>query len=234
LEKIDKKLFSPCKYLNLGISVNLGRTGNNNVRLDGVYVKTYPTKKYSDVSTVHALSIETSEFLVLTYSRDKEFEQVYLSYPHMKQFVTAIQGINALVQSNGTEDNPLFVLDEDERVCMNSAYDGVVFDVKGLAQSKSIKIRPEVVGSRDGDSPGAVMYINNPAYEVEIDELALEALCYFVENFNLFYASQMLVNFAGLAVIDAGGGTISMETPSMETVTAPKRRSSNKSKETQE
>jgi hypothetical protein len=204
LEKIEKELLSPCRYLTLKNVVSLGRASNRDKsKLDAVYAREYNSNKYSNHGKLKAINMTTSDFLVFSYSRDRDFSEIYVSYPHLPKIVKAFRTMNRALK-----EVELFVENkEDNMIYINKEFEEFEVRVTNLSSGKSILMVPDIIDVGDGqEAAGVSMYIGEETNHVGIDFESFDYLANFIETFNLNLSSQLLTNSAMMYTIYNGGG----------------------------
>jgi hypothetical protein len=194
LEKIEKVLYTPCRFLSIKNVVTLGSSTKDGKRLNPLYKKTMKSNKYSDESELETLTLKTSDFLVFSYSRDKDFSEVYISYPHMDRLLKAFEDIQE-------------ILHDDNSFC-NHIEGGLAVEVKAskfmskvdnLSSGKSIALLLTVVEDVElGDMAGVMMLIGKEEYSLELNFEVFDSLVYFLKSLNLSMSSQLLINLAAM------------------------------------
>lgn len=197
VERIEKVMFQVGANFTVKNSVSTGTKGKDNVKLHPIYSRSYNSTKYSDKSSLEAINIRTSDFLVFAYNdfQNRKNEEIYISYPHMIGFLNTIEQAVAMVNtpdmftSNG----------------VNPKYSDVVLKTPPLGGQKTIAIVPHVIQHDQNTVRGALFFLNSEDTYVEIDINNLNTLHYILSKFDL-YASSATLLLTGLMYDGAGVG----------------------------
>jgi hypothetical protein len=190
-EKIEKSLFSPVKNFTIKVAVLLGnKSPREGFKMDCIYTKNYKSAKYSNFDTLSTTNVRTSDFLVFTYAYENKFEEIYISYPHLKRVIDGFENIHKLLFK---DDSDVF-LTEDDNIFLNAKYKNHYEKIEDLTNGKSLVLYPDVVRENDYEISGVGMYFIEPNNVVEMGFETFDAVFHFLKNFNLEMMSQILVN----------------------------------------
>jgi hypothetical protein len=203
VERIEKVMFQVGANFTVKNSVSTGTKGKDNVKLHPIYARNYNSTKYSDKSSLEAINIRTSDFLVFAFNdfQNRKNEEIYISYPHMVGLLNTIEQAVAMVNTpdmfTGNGVNP--------------KYSDVVLKTPPLGGQKTIAIIPHVIQHDQNTVRGVMMFLNTEDTYVEVDINNLNTLHYILNKFDL-YASSATLLLTGLLYDGAGVGADS--TPS--------------------
>ena len=129
--------------------------------------------------------------------KEKTKLETYFSYPHMNKLIDSLKTARDWLYNEDifcTEET-----DEGDFLVVSSAYKNEF--VKVEATSSSIFLVPDVVQDKEGTEVVGIRiaYDNSEQTSIQLTFEEFEALCYFVENFDLTLNCQMLVNCAIMA-----------------------------------
>jgi hypothetical protein len=203
VERIEKVMFQVGAHFTVKNSVSTGTKGKDNVKLHPIYSRSYNSTKYSDKSSLEAINIRTSDFLVFAFNdfQNRKNEEIYISYPHMIGFLNTIEQAVAMVN---TPD--MFTANG-----VNPKYSDVVLKTPPLGGQKTIAIIPHVIQHDQNTVRGVMMFLNSEDTYVEIDINNLNTLHYILNKFDLYQSSATLL-LTGLMY--DGGGAGGDSTPS--------------------
>jgi len=185
VEKIEKTIQTVSSHFTVKNTVITGVKGKDNVKLNPVYARSYNSTKYSDKSQLEAMNIRTSDYIVLAYNdyQNKINEEVYLSYPHLPNFINLLE---QAVQMVSTKD--MYVNND-----VNPKYSDVVLRLDNLGGKKSIAIIPHVIQQDQTYINGALIFLNSEDTYAEIDANSIYTLYYILKDFNLYLNSSLLL-----------------------------------------
>ena len=223
-EKIERLLLQPARFLKFKNVVMLGKKSANKEKIQPIYEKSYNSGKYSNYNSLKTIHLDTSDFFTIAYNRDKVFEEIYLSYPHLSKLIKGFREATDILNGD-VEDgngNTINIFTEiNGELYLNEKYADLNVKVGGLIGGKSIVLTFDVLkNDLDGrEMKGALLYIGTDTNIVELNEDALNGILYFLENFNLLLCSQHSFSTA-YEYIESKGVTRS-STPSSKTYASP-------------
>jgi hypothetical protein len=207
IDIVERKLYSPCKYLDLKVHVKLSnrsesdRNGAKGIRLAIALFKRFTSNRYVDRDSLVRLEITPQEYLVFSYSKghgtDWQREEVFVSYPHIHRIVETFRMCTEKVfeegtfyQGTGEDEDKLYLTEAGEEY----------FKAEDLAGEKSILLCPIVTTDWDGnEEAGARIFINSMDNYTDIGWGALESLSNFLSKFDLLQNSNTLLTLAAVA-----------------------------------
>ena len=217
IEKIERVIFIPCKGLLIKHEVVFGQQNKKDQRrLDELSSRKYKTGKYSNVKTLISLKLESNDYLVLDYIGNKDNrENIYISYPHIFKVKKFFR--ESLKWFYDDEYDELFVMNNENELIFNSDYRNEEIIINNLIGSKSLSIMPAIVA--DGEE-GVILFFNSRNKSVIMNIDQLESVIDFLENFRLYEASQLLINY--VTEIKGSSLDLSVETNSSSKKEIPK------------
>jgi hypothetical protein len=195
VERITRTIFTPCKGLAVKHQVVFGRKDQAQKRRGELYTHSYTSSRYSDVTNLTSLTLETSDFLYLeklNWDRDVENEKIFISYPHLFKMKRALRHVMKWFYADEFEN--LFIYNNNE-IIFNSDYADERAEVYGLVSNKGVVIVPDVVEIETQQYEGITMFLNSNDQAVQMTIDQIEAFQDFFESFNLYQSSQMLINY---------------------------------------
>lgn len=197
IERITRTVFTPAYNFKVKHQVSFGIKNEADQKRRGELNKyEYSSNRYSDITRLTSLNLETSDYLVLEKTNyvggEKDTTQILISYPHLYRFKRTLR--DAVSWFNDTEFADVFIY-KDKEVYLNSKYKGLQAEAYRLVGNSTIAISPHILEIENEMYEGVIMYMNsyNNFVEMTIDQL--EALYDFVDSFRLYEASQLLINY---------------------------------------
>lgn len=196
VERFNKVIFRPCKGLILKHQVVFGDKDNRSQkRKSELFRYDFPTDKYSDVTEVSSLTLDTSDFVIFerqTSDREAERDKVYVSYPHIFKIRSGLKRAMQWFYADKYEN--LFIHENDD-IIFNSDFKEERIEMYGLVGNKSIILVPDVVEIETQLYEGVTMFLNSQDVYVQMTLDQLEALHDFFQHFDLYLSSVMVSNY---------------------------------------
>jgi hypothetical protein len=195
IERITRTVFNPCKGLVIKHQVSFGSKDASQKRKSELYTYSYKSQAYSDITELTSLNLNTSDFVFLerlNKDREVENEKIYISYPHLFKIKRALKDAIKWFYDDKYEN--LFLIKNNELI-YNSDFSDERIEIYGLIGNKGIILEPDVVEIETQQYEGITMYINSEADYVHMTIDQVEALYDFFMTFNLYNASQLLINY---------------------------------------
>jgi len=195
VERITRTIFMPCKGLAVKHQVVFGNKDQAQKRKGELYTYNYNSTKYSDITNLSSLILETSDFLYLeklNYDKDRENEKIFFSYPHLFKIKRALKEAMRWFYADKFEN--MFIY-KGREIIFNSDYTGKKQEIYNLVSNKTIIIFPSVVEIETQQYEGVTMLLNSESECVQMTIDQLEALYDFFKDFNLYQSSQLLINY---------------------------------------
>jgi hypothetical protein len=195
VERITRTIFRPCKGLLVKHQVVFGSKDQAQKRRGELYTYEYNSSRYSDVTKLSSLTLETSDFLYLektNWDKEVDNEKIFLSYPHLFKMKRAFKEILTWFYSDKYE--PMFIY-KDNDIIFNSDFRQEKVEIYNLVGNKGIVIVPDVIEIETQLYEGITMFLNSQDQYVQMTIDQIEALYDFFLSFNLYQSSQMLINY---------------------------------------
>jgi ribosomal protein L4 len=195
VERVTRTVFNPCKGMAVKHQVVLGSKDQAQKRKGELSTYNYKSTKYSDVTELTSMIIESSDFLILEkYNKDKdvENEKIFMSYPHLFKMKRALK--QALKWFYADEFEDLFIYKGNELI-FNSDYTNEKIEIFNLVSNKAVMFQPDVIEIENQQYEGLIMFLNSESEIVQLTIDQVEALYDFFETFNLYQSSQLLINY---------------------------------------
>jgi hypothetical protein len=215
LEKIESVIFVPKgTTFMLKNVVKFGdfNKGKNRIRKNALYEKSYKSKLYSDVDNLGALSLTTKDYLVFSYLDNSSKEsikkklnvEVYISYPHIKKVKDALELALKMAQNKHKKNGEIekVFIKKNGTYYINPDYEDYFIQIDHLINDASIIIMFDLIEEQTTDEdvviskPAVNFLFNNEEANCSMDIETLDALVYFISNFNLLTSSQNLMMMA--------------------------------------
>lgn len=197
IERITRTVFTPTYGFKIKHQVSFGVKNESDQKRRGELNKyDYTSSRYSDVTRLTSLSLETSDYLVLEKTsyigsaQDKQ--QILISYPHLYRFKRMLR--DAVSWFNDPIFANVFIYKNNE-VFINPEYKNLSTEAYRLTGNSKIIITPHLLQIENEMYEGVIMYMNSYNTYVELTIDQLEALYDFVDSFRLYEASQLLINY---------------------------------------
>ena len=198
-EKVERTLFTS-GFFSVKNIITLGTKGKDDVRLNPVYVRNYQSNKYSDKATLNDMSIRTGDYIVFSYQnfKDKVFEDIYMSYPHMLNLIQFLKDACKMVSAK----------DLYSKNGISEKYKDAYVQSHTMIGEKSLILSPTIIQKDQTTAiQGVTIFINSEDKYVDLDLNGLASLTYIVTNFNLSLESSILLATAAIFDIGSVEGT---------------------------
>lgn len=198
VERIDRELFKAGMF-TLKSTILTGRKGQNNIKLDAVYNRSYASQKYSNQSELTVTNISTSDFVVFAYNNfeAKVVEEIFVSHPNMLDIKWFCNELLAMVTSNE-------VYNKDNSV--NMKFQNHQVTSPALGGSKVLVAIPTCIQKDQNLFRGVYLFFNSEDKYVELDAKAVFTLNEVVKNIDLLSLSNATLMLGMLANIQSVGG----------------------------
>lgn len=205
VERLEKMVFQGGNF-TVKTVVILGRKSASGGRLDPIYTRSYPSRKYTDRETLETISFNQNEYLVFGYNqfdnnnpKNSINEEIFISYPHMTSLIAFFEDCYNLLC---TED--LFT---NNSVAVK--YQDVVVESDEFCSGKRLAAIPAVWDYKDMNNntslkKGLLLFMNNNDICVQLDPTALSSLLYIVSNYNLSLECNQLLLMGLLTNLNSG------------------------------
>jgi hypothetical protein len=195
VERISKDIFTLGGYLTIKHQVATGKKGRDDVKLHGVYDRTYNSTKYSSHNELTEINISTSDFIVFAYNDFKNSirEEVFISYPHFPQLLKMCDEVIQMSQIPDLFNNQ----------GVNPKYQNSVITADHLGQNKKIGIVPHMFYRDQDPVQGAIILINSNDVFVEVDMKTIVTMANILRNYDMMINSALILQ-TGLIYDNAG------------------------------
>jgi hypothetical protein len=195
VERISKDIFTLGGYLTIKHQVATGKKGRDDIKLHGVYERTYNSTKYSSHNELTEINISTSDFIVFAYNDFKNSirEEVFISYPHFPQLLKMCDEIIQMSQIPDLFNNQ----------GINPKYQNSVITADHLGQNKKIGIVPHMFYRDQDPVQGAIILINSNDVFVEVDMKTIVTMANILRNYDMMINSALILQ-TGLIYDNAG------------------------------
>ena len=196
IEKLERVIYYPCSGLCLKHQVSFSNIIKQNKRRKSeVSIFNYKTNKYSDTTEVNKINLESSDFLILEITNvDKKIYKdeisICISYPHL---ISLKKVIDEALSWSDEYDN-LYIETRDERIVLNGDYYSLQAQSDNFVGNRYIIIKPELYETDDEIEEGFRIFFSD-TISVGISLTQMEGLYDFIDNFNLYESSQLLINY---------------------------------------
>jgi hypothetical protein len=185
---------SPCYLIELKLVVTFGKRMKSGIRKDAFSENTRNTQKYNDLEKASFWQLDTSDFLVFSYTEKDNFNEVYISYPHMKQMMDSMKNVHKWFFDNKVYDS-LFVENSEgifeTDLCRNTSEKFTAIN------GHSVAMQPALVTDKEDDVvPGLYIFINSESCCAKMTWSEFDAMFYFLTKFDLCTTSMILTNSA--------------------------------------
>lgn len=193
VESITKAIFYPAKNFTIKHRVVFGQTNNDKTRKSELYVSETKTQKYSNLSKVTNLYLDTKDYLVFQYGNynDNGLE-IYISYPHIDRVKKMFRNATKWFYSKTYKD--LFIV-KNKKLVLGAEFKGLFFDALDLIGGTALRIEPSTVHVGEEIVEGGVLYFNDETNFIELTYEQIDTIADFLESFNLYQSSLALTNF---------------------------------------
>lgn len=196
VDKFNKIVFRPCKGLVIKHQVVFGdKDIRSQKRKSELFQYEYATDKYSDVTEVSNITLDTSDFIVFertSGNREVDSEQVYVSYPHLFKVRSGLKKAMRWFYDDEYEN---IYIHSDNDIVFNSDFAKERVEMYGLVKNKTIVLRPTVVEIEDQLYEGVTMHLNSMDVYVEMTLDQLESIYDFFQYFDLYLSSIMVADY---------------------------------------
>ena len=192
-ERITREVFSPCKGLKIKHQVVFGKKNDDETRSGELNKFEYRSNKYTDANNLISYTLNTSDYLVFecnVYGREKI--QIFVSYPHFYRVKRAFR--EAVKWFNEDKYADMFIYKGNEPI-FNSDFNDTCAVAYNLVSNKAIKIAPTIIDIENEKYEGVIVYFNTEYDFVSMTMDQLEAVSDFLDEFRLYEASQLLINY---------------------------------------
>ena len=192
-ERITREVFSPCKGLKIKHQVVFGKKNDDETRSGELNKFEYRSNKYTDANNLISYTLNTSDYLVFecnVYGREKI--QIFVSYPHFYRVKRAFR--EAVKWFNEDKYADMFIYKGNEPI-FNSDFSETCSVAYNLVSNKAIKIAPTIIDIENEKYEGVIVYFNTEYDFVSMTMDQLEAVSDFLDEFRLYEASQLLINY---------------------------------------
>lgn len=202
LEKIESVILRPAPNFSIKNVVVFGsRSFKNGMRYDSLKEVPYKTNKYSDLDIVGKVCIETSDYLVFNYSdiSRKINVEIFMSYQHIHKLRDVFSKCLKAVQNKciiNKEKQKMFIKTKGNYY-INPDFEEWYLSVNNLIGGKSMNFVLDLkeIEEINGDVttvPAIEILFNDEDISVTLDKESLDAVSYFLDNFDLLSSSQNL------------------------------------------
>jgi hypothetical protein len=195
VERITRTVYNPCRGLAVKHQVVFGSKDQAQKRRGELYVHNYTSSRYSDVSKLSSMSLETSDFVFLeklNYEKGVENEKIFMSYPHIFKMKRALRNVLKWFYGDEYEDMYLY---NGNVLTFNSDFGNEKEEVYNLVGNKSVHIIPDVIEIEGVQYEGVTMFLNSLDVSVQMTIDQVESLQDFFDSFNLYQSSLQLINY---------------------------------------
>lgn len=205
VERIDRELFKAGMF-TLKSTILTGRKGQNDVKLDAVYNRTYNSQKYSNQSELTTVNISTGDYIVFSYNNfeAKANEEIFISHPNMLDIKWFCNEMLAMVQSNE-------VFNKNNTV--NVKYQEHQINSPGLGGNKVLVAIPTAIQKDQNCIRGVYLFFNSEDKYVELDAKAIFTLNEIVRNIDLLSLSNATLLLGMMANVQSVGEDDNTYTP---------------------
>lgn len=204
LEKIESVLLRPTGNFTIKNVVVLGTRDKNGMRRDSLKENNYKSDKYINFSVLGKLTLETSDYLVFSYSDFNDRENnvdIFISYPHIYRLLDIFDTIYKQVIINNGED--IFYEDKKGNAFLKEEYENTLYMIDNLIGNKSIGVIYDTIARYDENKSNETTYekaitlaLNNDNIKVQLSLDTFEYMYRFLKDFNLLTSSQNLYQLA--------------------------------------
>jgi len=192
VERIVRTIFRPTKNFAVKHQVQFGNKNSDLTRKSELYVSEYNSQKYSNISKLSSLYLESSDYLVFQYGNKDDGEEVFISYPHIFKVIKMLKESLKWFYSDTYKD--LFFI-KKKKLRFNPEYSDMMISTTDLISNKILYMQPSIIVVGEESVEGALLFFNESDKFVEMTYEQIEGLYFFLKNFNLYECSQLLINF---------------------------------------
>lgn len=195
VERVEREIFRQGNFI-IKNTVVTGRKGKDNVKLDSIYSKTYPSQKYSSHSELEAINIVTSEYIVFHYSNfeNKTNEEIYISYPHLLDLKSFCKTMLNMVMSEK-------VYTSENKVAME--YNNYQLTSQPMGGNKILVAIPTTIQRDQNLFKGVLLFFNDETKYIELDIKAIFTLNEIIKSIDLLSLSNSTLMLGMMSKINA-------------------------------